>query len=138
MQSFLRSGIPYTEEQCTRYMYILTILIKTSLVNQEFKRRFQIYYFDFTAIPGGQCCWQMGRLVLFLEDYNLDTAQLPNPPTHTMTIRQNWNNFAIPFGFVYIGETSENILIDLYKSVICYNAPNSLITCTMHPLKDKC
>ena len=41
-------------------------------------------------------------IVFGMEDYNLDIAQLPNPHTHTMTIRQNWNNFAIPFGFVYI------------------------------------
>ena len=56
----------------------------------------------------------MGRLVLFLEDYNLDrycpTPQSPH--THTMTIRQNWNNFAIPFGFVYIwGNIGEYWLI---------------------------
>lgn len=98
-------------------MYILTIMIKTSLVNQEFKRRFQIFYFGFTAIPGGQRCWQMGRLVLFSEDYNLDSAQLPHPHTHTMTIRQNWNNFAIPLGLITLGE-HRRILIDLYLSVL--------------------
>ena len=134
VQSFLKSGIPYTEEQCTRYMFILTIMIKTSLVNQDILLWFYCNSRWSMLLANGTFSIVFGGLQ--------SRSILPNSPipTHTHNDDQTkLEQFCHSFWFcLHLGK-HRRILIDLYKSVICCNnAPNSLLTCTMHPLKDKC